>query len=66
MEYKLSTTWTIIFILVAVWELVWKGMALWKAGRNNQPGWFVALIVINSAGLLPMFYLFTQQNKQEG
>jgi len=49
---------TLIGVLV-VWELAWKGAALWRAGRNGQPGWFVALLVISSAGILPIIYLLT-------
>jgi methionyl-tRNA synthetase len=46
-----------IFIVLAVWEIVWKGMALWKAARNSQTGWFVALFILNTAGILPIVYL---------
>jgi hypothetical protein len=46
------------FILViAVWELVWKGFALWKSAKNGHRVWFVALLLINSVGLLPIIYL---------
>lgn len=44
--------------LLALWELGWKGWALWLAARNNSKPWFVALLVINSSGLLPIFYIF--------
>lgn len=53
----LSTTWTIALLLAVVWELTWKGLGLWKAGRNNQPGWFIAILVLNTAGILPIIYL---------
>ena len=55
-----------IFIAAVVLELVLKGIALWRAGRNNQPGWFVALYILNTAGILPIVYLlFFQQNKKK-
>jgi hypothetical protein len=57
MNYDLSTTWTVILAVLAAWELFWKGIALWKASRHNQRGWFIALLVINSAGILPILYL---------
>ncbi|MDP3734151.1 MAG: DUF5652 family protein [Nanoarchaeota archaeon] len=44
-------------ILLSLWELVWKGIALWYASRNRQKKWFVALLVINSVGVLPIIYL---------
>ena len=47
----------------ALWELVWKLIALWKAGRNNQLGWFICIAIINTAGILPIIYLLMQKNK---
>ena len=46
-----------------VWSLVWKGLALWKAGRQNQLGWFVVLLAVNTLGLLEIFYLFAYHYK---
>lgn len=46
-------------------ELVLKGMALWKAGRNNHLYWFIALLLINSVGILPTIYLLFFQKKQK-
>lgn len=65
MSYNLSTTWTVILIALALWELAWKGIALWKAGRRNQLGWFVALLLINSAGALSIAYLLTHMEHRE-
>lgn len=61
MNYELSTTWTILIIVLVMWELTWKGFALWKASRNNQSSWFIALMIINSAGILPIIYLLTHK-----
>ncbi len=51
----------IIFLLV--WELVFKGYALWRSARNKQPAWFVVLLVFNTVGLLPIIYLLFFQKK---
>ena len=66
MTYNLSTNWIIVLVSLAVWEAAWKGLALWKAGRRNQPGWFVALLVVNSVGLLPIVYLFLVKGNNHG
>jgi len=51
------------FYLVLVWTLFWKGIAMWKSARNNQGIWFVASLVINTFGILPIVYLqFFQQD----
>ena len=46
------------FTLLALWSLFWKGLALWKAARNDQRYWYVALLLINLAGILEILYLF--------
>ena len=43
------------------WAVAWKGVALWKAGRNNQLWWFVAILVINTLGVLEIVYLLAFQ-----
>ncbi|MFA6536977.1 MAG: DUF5652 family protein [Patescibacteria group bacterium] len=54
-------------IPVLFWEMIWKGFALWRSAKNNQTGWFVALMVINTFGLLPILYLyvFTKKKKEK-
>lgn len=48
-----------------IWEAVWKGIALWKCGRNNQLKWFIAILVLNTVGILPIIYLrFFQKKKR--
>ena len=45
-------------LLVTLWALVWKGIALWKSARYNKKWWFIALLVINTLGLLEILYIF--------
>jgi len=49
---------TILFIVLVLWSLVWKGFALWKAARAGDKAWFIILLVLNTAGILDMFYIF--------
>lgn len=47
-----------LFILcLALWELVWKGLALWKAVKSNQKYFFILILILNTLGLLPIGYL---------
>lgn len=46
------------FGLIAIWSIFWSGLSLWKAARNNDRYWFLALLLIHTAGILDMFYLF--------
>ncbi len=45
-------------LLIALWVLPWKGVALWKAARKEKKWWFIALLVINTVGLLEIAYIF--------
>jgi len=47
-----------VFIVLIIWALLWKGYALWTAAKNNQKGWFIALLVINTVGILEIIYIF--------
>lgn len=65
MDTHLSTYWIVALSLLAVWEVVWKGIALWRAAHRNQLTWFVALLIINSAGLLPIIYLLSTKERSD-
>jgi uncharacterized membrane protein HdeD (DUF308 family) len=60
----LSHIWIICLIaFLAMWEGVWKLIALWKAARNNDLGWFLCIGIINTAGILPIVYILTQKKR---
>jgi methionyl-tRNA synthetase len=44
-------------ILLLLWHIVWKGLALWRSARNHQKGWFITLLIVNTLGLLEILYL---------
>lgn len=46
-----------LLAIAAIWSIVLKGFALWHASRNNQKWWFIALLVINTLGILEIVYL---------
>jgi hypothetical protein len=48
--------WCAIMVL-ALWDMVWKGIGMWKAGRNNHLGWFIAILIFNTVGILPIIYI---------
>lgn len=59
----IETSLLIWLIPLIVWEAIWKGIALWKCGRNNQFKWFVFILVLNTVGILPIVYLKFFQKK---
>ncbi|MBU6491091.1 hypothetical protein KGQ25_03000 [Patescibacteria group bacterium] len=46
-----------LIIVVALWTVILKGFALWYAARGSQKGWFIALLIINTLGVLEIIYL---------
>lgn len=48
----------ILIYLVFLWSIVWKGFALWRGAKYNQRNWFIAILVLNTAGILEIVYLF--------
>ena len=51
--------------LVVVWAMSWKGVALWRAGRNAHLVWFIVLFVVNTLGILPIIYIFAFSRKKD-
>jgi hypothetical protein len=46
-----------LIIAAAVWTILLKGFALWYAARAEQKWWFIALLIINTLGILEIIYL---------
>jgi hypothetical protein len=58
----LNNPWAVL--LITLWILPWKGVALWKASRNMHKKWFVALLVLNTLALLEISYIFFFSKKE--
>lgn len=54
-----------LFLLLVIWSLAWKGVALWKAARAGSSPWFVALLVINTMGILEILYIYVFSKKMK-
>jgi len=50
---------------VILWTLIWKGFALWRAALLRQKYWFIAMLFINTLGILEIIYLFLIARKYE-
>jgi len=53
------------FAVLAIWTIIWKGTALWKAARNSSKIWFVVLLAVNTVGILEIIYVFFFSKKKE-
>ncbi len=44
-------------ILLVVWTIVWKLIAMWKAAKNDHLTFFIIIFFLNLAGIPEMIYL---------
>ena len=54
----------VLLMILAIWDLTWRGISLWKAAGNKSKPWFVALLILNTVGILPIIYIFYFANKK--
>ena len=53
-----------LFLILSIWSAAWKGVALWRAGRNGHLPWFVCICIFNTLGILEMIYIFGFSQKK--
>lgn len=63
-NYLLKPQVGIALALIYIWSLIWKAFALWQAAQNKERKWFIVLLLVNSAGILEILYLFTISKKK--
>jgi len=54
----------IILVILVLWSLVWKGIALWKAAQNSDKVWFIVLLILNTIGILEILYIFVFSKRE--
>ncbi|MFA5174391.1 MAG: DUF5652 family protein [Candidatus Pacearchaeota archaeon] len=53
-----ATAILVLFIIVSIWTLIWKGLALWKSANKNNKIWFVIFLIVNTVGILEILYIY--------
>lgn len=56
--YDLNEPWLRALLVIAILALPLKAIGLWRSARNSQTGWFTALLILNTLGILELIYLF--------
>lgn len=54
----LFTIGAVLFFILMFAVVALKGYALWNAAKRDEKGWFVALLIINTFGVLELVYLY--------
>jgi hypothetical protein len=62
-----SMLWWLIpvIIIVAIWDTVWKLIAMWKAAQNKHLAWFICIFIFNTIGILPIIYILLYKEKSD-
>lgn len=55
-QFLLGPYWP-LFVVAVLWSIILKGFALWYSARGGQKWWFVALLLVNTVGILEIVYL---------
>ncbi len=58
---QLTPEFVLLAIVVYIWTIFWKAIALWRASHANQRNWFIALVIlsiINLVGIPELIFLF--------
>lgn len=60
-DFMIINNWVVanplaVIIILAV-VLILKGLALYRAARNESIVWFWVILVVNTLGILPLLYL---------
>lgn len=54
----LFTIGAILFFVLMIAIMALKGYSLWISARRDDKGWFVALLLLNTFGILELVYLY--------
>lgn len=64
--FDFATSWPYFLILaLSILDLIVRAIALWKSARAGSKAWFVALMILNTLGVLPLVYILFFAPKTE-
>ena len=55
----------ILMIVLTILDITLRAIALWKSARAGSKIWFIALMILNTLGLLPLIYILFFAPKSE-
>lgn len=51
-------TLIVVILIIGIWQMIWKGIALWRSAELSQKWWFIAILLLNTFGILEIIYIF--------
>ncbi len=62
---QLFGSFIIIILILGIWSMIWKGIGMWYAARDSKKTWFIFLLVLNTAGILPIIYIYLIRKRKK-
>ena len=63
---QMYNQWMYLFVIIVIWGTIWKGIGLWKAAKETQKYRFIAILILNTVGILPILYIFVFKKGKKG
>lgn len=54
-QFIVNNSW--ILILLALWVIPWKALALWRSAQRKEKVWFIVLLIANTMAILEIIYI---------
>ena len=58
LNFTASAYFMPVIVLIILWDFFWKAWGLWVSAQRKEKIWFALILIINSAGILPIIYLW--------
>lgn len=55
--------WTLLLLMI--WQIPWKGWALWRAAKRDHKIWFIVFLLVNTVAILEILYIFFWSKPRE-
>lgn len=52
-----------LFLILIPVVIFLKAWSLWRAARMSKTGWFIALMILNTMGILPVIFLLMTKDE---
>ena len=62
---NLSSVPLVVIVVLLLWTLPWKAVALWRAAQRKDLVWFIVFFLVNTLAILEILYLFVFSRKKK-
>ncbi len=64
-QFIIESQWSWLVLVIGLWSLPWKGIALWKAANRKEKWWFIVILIVNTVAILEILYIFIFSKKKD-